>query len=132
MQPQTSEGIKAAYHTSSPELRRSLRARKLTDKGQELHKDQVERDENCFIKSYKKWKTVIKEMLNEECSNNLLLTIDCYLSTVSTSASTASYKTTSETRSSCKNVCRINQFEISASSLPITEPTTFYGDATQI
>lgn len=38
MQPQALEGIEAAYHTSSPEPQRSQRARKLTEKGQELHK----------------------------------------------------------------------------------------------
>lgn len=75
MQPQALEGIEAAYHTSSPEPQRSQRARKLTEKGQELHKEQVKRVEHRFIKSYNKWKTIIKDakgVLSGACSNSLL------------------------------------------------------------
>lgn len=57
------------------EPQRSQRACKLTENSQELHKKQVRRVEQCFIKSYDNWKAVIKEakgMLSGECSNSLL------------------------------------------------------------
>ena len=75
MQPQASEGIEAANQASSPEPQRSQRARKLTEKGQELHKEQVTRVQHRFIKSNDKWKAVIKDakgVLSEECPNSLL------------------------------------------------------------
>ena len=75
MQPQASESIEAAIQASSPEPQRSQRARKLTERGQELHKEQVKRVQHRFIKSYDKWKAVIKDakgVLSEECPNSLL------------------------------------------------------------
>lgn len=75
MQPQASEGIEAANQASSPEPQRSQRACKLTENGQELHKEQVKRVQHRFIKSYDKWKAVIKDakgVLSGECSNSLL------------------------------------------------------------
>ena len=75
MQPQASEGIEAANQASSPEPQRSQRARKLTEKGQDLHKEQVTRVQHRFIKSNDKWKAVIKDakgVLSEECPNSLL------------------------------------------------------------
>lgn len=72
---QASESIKAAIQASLPEPQGSQRARKLTEKGQELHKEQAKRVQHRFIKSYDKWKAVIKDakgVLSEECPNSLL------------------------------------------------------------
>ncbi|KAG8000943.1 Trace amine-associated receptor 1 [Nibea albiflora] len=51
------------------------RTRYVTEKGQELHKEQVRRVEHRFIKSYNKWKTIIKDakgVLSGACSHSLL------------------------------------------------------------
>lgn len=74
-QPQASDDIKAANQAPSPEPQRGQRARELTEKGQELHKEQVKRVEHRFIKSYDKWKAVIKDakgVLSGKSPNSLL------------------------------------------------------------
>lgn len=43
MQPQATEGTRADNHASSQEPQRGQRVRKLTEKGQELHNEQVRR-----------------------------------------------------------------------------------------
>lgn len=54
---------------------RSQRIRKLTEKGQKLHDEKLERYEQRFRTSYEKWKSLIKEskrLLAEFSSNELL------------------------------------------------------------
>lgn len=71
--PQATKGIKADDHTSSPELQRSQRARKLMEKCQELHKEQVKVVKHHFNKSYEKWKAITKDAkgaVSGDCSNS--------------------------------------------------------------
>ncbi|KAK0136560.1 hypothetical protein N1851_027295 [Merluccius polli] len=74
-QPQTTKGIEADIPTSSQEPRRGQRVCKLTERGQELHDEQVRKVAHRFSVSYEKWKTIIndaKGTLSGQCSNNLL------------------------------------------------------------
>lgn len=74
-QPQATEGIGADNPASSQEPQRSQRVRKLTEKGQELHDEQVKKAAHRFSVSYEKWKAIIKDakgVLSGQCSNNLL------------------------------------------------------------
>ncbi|KAK0134385.1 hypothetical protein N1851_030042 [Merluccius polli] len=66
------EGKEGDEHDS---LQRAKRIRKLTEKGQELHDEQVRRLEHRFSVNYNKWKAIAKEAnqaLSEQCSNELL------------------------------------------------------------
>lgn len=58
MQPQAVEGTGDDNHTSSQEPQRSQRVRKFTEKGQELHDEQVRRFAHQFSVSYEKWKAI--------------------------------------------------------------------------
>ena len=74
-QPQATKGTGSDNHDSSQEPRRGQRVRKLTEKGQELHDEQVRKIAHNFSVSYKKWKVIIKDanqVLSGQCSNNLL------------------------------------------------------------
>ncbi|XP_066553505.1 uncharacterized protein LOC136721589 [Amia ocellicauda] len=74
MQPQAAEGT-GDNHTSSQEPHRSQRVRRFTEKGQELHDQQVRRFAHRFSVSYEKWKAIAKDAkqaLSGQCSNNLL------------------------------------------------------------
>lgn len=67
---------RADNHESSKEPQRSQRVRKLTEKGQELHDEQVKRLEHRFRVSYEKWKAITKEtkeVQNQKCSKDMLL-----------------------------------------------------------
>ncbi|KAJ8404442.1 hypothetical protein AAFF_G00337090 [Aldrovandia affinis] len=75
MQPRATEGTGADNHASSQEPQRTPRVRKLTEKGQELHDEQVRRFAHRFSVSYEKWKAITKDAqqaLRGHCSNNLL------------------------------------------------------------
>ncbi|XP_034029333.1 uncharacterized protein LOC117513104 [Thalassophryne amazonica] len=61
--------------TTSQDARRSQRVRTFTEKGQELHDDQVKKATHCFSMCYEKWKAVTKEAkraMDGQCSTNLL------------------------------------------------------------
>ncbi|CAK6969798.1 uncharacterized protein LOC128455620 [Scomber scombrus] len=60
-QPQTTEGTEADNPTTSQEPQRGQSVRKLTEKGQELHDEQVRKVAHRFSVSYEKWKTIIKD-----------------------------------------------------------------------
>lgn len=73
-QPQATEDPKMDS-LSTQEPQRSQRVRKLTEKGQELHDEQVTRLVHRFSVSYKRWKDITKEAkqaLSGQCSNDLL------------------------------------------------------------
>lgn len=75
LQAQATEGTGADNHTSSQEPQRSQRVRKLTEKGQELHDENVRRFTHRFNASYEKWKAIAKDakqVLSGQCSNNVL------------------------------------------------------------
>lgn len=61
--------------TTSQDARRSQRVRTLTEKGQELHDEQVKKATHRFSTCYEKWKAVTKEAkkaMDEQCSKDLL------------------------------------------------------------
>ncbi|CAK6976210.1 uncharacterized protein LOC128455620, partial [Scomber scombrus] len=60
-QPQTTESTEADNPTTSQEPQRGQRVRKLTEKGQQLHDEQVRKVAHRFSVSYEKWKTIIKD-----------------------------------------------------------------------
>ncbi|KAJ8411165.1 hypothetical protein AAFF_G00171710 [Aldrovandia affinis] len=75
MQPRATEGTGADNHASSQEPQSTPRVRKLTEKGQELHDEQVRRFAHRFSVSYEKWKAITKDAqqaLRGHCSNSLL------------------------------------------------------------
>ena len=74
-QPQTTEGTEADNPTTSQEPQGGQRVRKLTEKGQELHNEQVRKDAHCISLSYENWKTIIKDAKGTpsgQCPNYLL------------------------------------------------------------
>ncbi|XP_051813072.1 uncharacterized protein LOC110968427 isoform X1 [Acanthochromis polyacanthus] len=73
-QPQATKG-KGADSPTAQELQRVQRTRKLTERGQELHDEQVRRFANRFTVCYDKWKAIAKDAkqaLHEQCSRDQL------------------------------------------------------------
>ncbi|XP_023805606.1 uncharacterized protein LOC111946470 [Oryzias latipes] len=74
-QPSEAECVGDDIPTTSQDARRSQRVRTLTEKGQELHDEQVKKAAHRFSTCYEKWKAVIKETkkaIDGQCSMDLL------------------------------------------------------------
>ncbi|KAG7494536.1 hypothetical protein JOB18_032575 [Solea senegalensis] len=74
-QPQAAESTADDLPTPSQEPRKTHRVRKLTEKGQELHDEQIKKATYRFSVSYEKWKAIIKDAqkaIDGQCSKDLL------------------------------------------------------------
>lgn len=74
-QPQVAEGTADDIPSSPKEPRRSQRVHKLTEKGQDLHDEQVRKAAHRFSLSYERWRDVTnkaKEATGGQCSKDVL------------------------------------------------------------
>lgn len=74
-QTQATEVIGGEVPTTSQHARRSQRVRKLTEKGQKLHEEQIRKIANRCSVCYEMWKTIAKDAkqaIDGQCSKDLL------------------------------------------------------------
>ncbi|KAK7929254.1 hypothetical protein WMY93_005649 [Mugilogobius chulae] len=74
-QPEEAECTEDDIPTTSQEARKGQRVRRLTEKGQELHDEQVKKAANRFSVCYEKWKAVTKDAkraMDGHCSKDVL------------------------------------------------------------